>query len=178
MSLKLSPQLLEKKKVPKVLIAGLMLASILGWGAWKNLDKIKNYYQFRQIFPVETKAVSVIDGDTFVMKNGLTLRLLGIDAPNKGAVGYEESKSELSKLVTDKKLSIEYDTYQDDKYGRVLGYVWILCDKDLAMLCHENKVLVNEVMVKKGFAARVVYSKRKKLKYDSFLVPKSSLLNK
>lgn len=175
---KLSPQLLEKKKVPKLLMAGLMVASLLGWGAWKNLDKIKNYYQFHQIFPVETRAIEVVDGDTFKMKNGLTFRLLGIDAPNKGAAGYEESKAALSKLVSDKKLSIEYDTYQDDKYGRVLGYVWVSCSKELIKLCHENKMLVNEVMVKKGFAARVVYSKRKKLKYDSFLVPKSSLLNK
>ncbi len=153
-----------------------MIASLLGWGAWKNLDKIKNYYQIRQIFPTQTKATSVIDGDTFTMKNGLTFRLLGIDAPNKGAEGYKESKAALSKLVSDKELSIEYDTYQDDKFGRVLGYVWVPCNEELIALCHENKALVNEVMVKKGYAVRVVYSKRKKLKYDSLL--QSSLLDK
>ena len=69
------------------------MASVLGWTGWQNLDKINNYYQIRQIFPSKTKVVSVIDGDTFTMKNGLSLRLLGIDAPNRGDVGYEEGKA-------------------------------------------------------------------------------------
>jgi hypothetical protein len=51
---KLTAKFLEKKKVPKVLIAGLLMASVLGWTGWKNLIKIKNYYQIKQIFPQTT----------------------------------------------------------------------------------------------------------------------------
>lgn len=90
---KLTRQYLDNKKIPKILVAGLIMASVLGWTGWQNLDKINNYYQIRQIFPSKTKVVSVIDGDTFTMKNGLSLRLLGIDAPNRGDVGYEEGKA-------------------------------------------------------------------------------------
>jgi len=42
---KLTPQYLEKGKIPKFFVAGLVLASVLGWTGWKNLDKIQNYYQ-------------------------------------------------------------------------------------------------------------------------------------
>ncbi len=147
------------------------MASVLGWTGWQNLDKINNYYQIRQIFPSKTKVVSVIDGDTFTMKNGLSLRLLGIDAPNRGDVGYEEGKSYLASLITDKELEIEYDTYQDDKFGRILGYVWIPCGQSLIIFCHENKMLVNEVILKTNHAKRVIYSNRKKLRYDMWLNP-------
>ena len=96
------------------------------------------------------------------MKNGLTFRLLGIDAPKKGAEVSKSPKAALSKLVSDKELSIEYDTYQDDKFGRVLGYVWVPCNEGLIALCHENKALVNEVMVKKRVrGARCLFKTQK-----------------
>lgn len=169
MSKKLTPQYLESKKIPKILIAGLIMASVLGWTGWKNLDKIKNYYQIHQIFPIKTRAISIIDGDTFVMKNGLSLRLLGIDAPNRGDAGHEEAKSYLANLITNNDLYIEYDTYQDDKFGRILGYVWIPCNQELIIYCHDNRLLVNEIMMKTGHAKRIIYSNRKKLKYNNFL---------
>ena len=92
---KLTAKYLEKRKVPKVLIAGLILASVLGWTGWKNLDKVQNYYQIRQIFPTKTVATQIIDGDTFIIKNGMTVRLLGIDAPNRGKEGYDSASSYL-----------------------------------------------------------------------------------
>ena len=52
--------------------------------------------------------------------------MLGIDSPNRGNVGHDEAKSYLTSLIIDKELSLEYDTYQDDKFGRIpLSYVWI-----------------------------------------------------
>lgn len=166
---KLTPKYLEKKKVPKVLIAGLVMASVLGWTGWKNLDKIKNYYQIKFIFPQKTVATEILDGDTFVIKNGLTVRLLGIDAPNRGAASYDQSRLYLEKLLKEKTLTFEYDQYQDDKFGRILAYVWLDCFAEIKPLCHENRALVNEILLKKGFAQKVVYSKRKKLRYDSYL---------
>lgn len=159
---------LEKKKVPKVLIAGLILASVLGWTGWKNLDKIKNYYQIKQIFPTKTTSKEILDGDTFTIKNGLTVRLLGVDAPDRGKQGYEEAKQYLSFLIVNKSLKFEYDGYQDDKYGRILAYIWIACDQSILVYCHGDQALINEIMIKSGHAVKVTYSKRKKLKYDSY----------
>ncbi|MBI3980580.1 hypothetical protein HY345_01120 [Candidatus Microgenomates bacterium] len=79
--------------MPKVLIAGLIIASVLGWTGWQNIDKIKNYYEIKTIFPDKTMAVSIIDGDTFTISNGLTVRLLGIDAPNRGEQNYQLSQT-------------------------------------------------------------------------------------
>jgi len=163
---KLTPQYLKKKKVPKVLIAGLILASVLGWTGWENLDKIKNYYQIKQIFPDKTRATAVLDGDTFTIKNGMTVRLLGVDAPNRGQPGYNQSTDYLRYLINNKNLNFEYDQYQDDKYGRILAYVWIDCLVELNQYCRNDKTLVNEVMIKQGYAVKVVYQDRKKLKHD------------
>lgn len=160
---------LEKRKVPKVLIAGLILASVLGWTGWKNLDKVKNYYQIKQVFPKKTFAIEIIDGDTFTIKNGMTTRLLGIDAPNRGEEKYQEAKNYLSYLLLNRELNFEYDQYQDDKFGRILAYVWISCLPEIKEYCRGNKALVNEIMVKKGLAERIVYEKRKRLKYDHYL---------
>jgi endonuclease YncB( thermonuclease family) len=170
MAKKLTAKYLEKRKIPKVLIAGLILASVLGWTGWKNLDKIKNYYQIRQIFPSKTKMVEVIDGDTFTIKNGMTVRLLGIDAPNRGVSGYDEAKNYLSSLILNRSLTFEYDKYQDDKYGRILTYVWIDCFSEIKAYCRDDRALINEIMIRKGLAKPVVYSDRAKLKYqDDFL---------
>lgn len=150
------------------------MASVLGWTGWKGLEKVQNYYQLKSVFPTTTSAASIIDGDTFVIKNGLTVRLLGIDAPNRGQLGFETSLTFLNSLIFLKKLTLEYDSYQDDKYGRILAYVWIACTKDLKEFCHGDKALVNEIMLKRGFAQKVVYQDRKKLKYDSYLQPISN----
>jgi len=122
MAKKLTVKFLKSRKVPAVLVAGLLMASVLGWTGWNKLKDIKSYYQIKKIFPLKTTATEVTDGD-----------------------------------------------YQDDKFGRILAYVWIDCLEEIRNLCHDDQALVNEVMIKKGFAKKVEYSHRKKLKYDSYL---------
>lgn len=168
---KLTAKYLEKLRVPKVLIAGLLIASVLGWTGWTKLSEVKNYYQIKQIFPSKTYATEVLDGDTLTIKSGLSLRLVGIDAPNRGQENYQAAKDYLEVLVLNKKLELEYDQYQDDKFGRILAYVWIPCDTYVQVYCRGDRALVNEIMNKKGLAKKVVYEKRKKLKYDEYLNP-------
>lgn len=165
---KITPQYLEKRKVPKVLIAGLIMAGVLGWTGWTKLDNIKNYYQIKQVFPTKTRAAEVLDGDTFTISNGLTLRLLGVDAPGRGEEKYREAKEYLRFLVVNKPLTLEYDHYQDDKFGRILAYVFIACFQEIQRYCRGDRALVNEMIVKEGFAKKVMYEKRKKLKYDEY----------
>lgn len=108
------------------------MTSVLGWTGWTRLKDIKNYYQIKQIFPNKTSAKEVIDGDTFIIKNGMTVRLLGIDAPGKGQEKYQEVKDYLSYLVLNRQLTFEYDQYEDDKFGRILAYVWIECLEEIS----------------------------------------------
>jgi len=168
MSKKLSSNFLKKLKVPEVLIPGLIIASILGWAGWQQLKKIPDYYSIKKIFPAKTTVAKIVDGDTLIVKNGMTVRLLGIDAPAKGETNYQDAADLLTQLTFNKEVSLEYDQYQDDKYGRLLAYIWINCEENIRIYCHDDRAMVNEILNKKGLAKKVTYEKRKKLKYEDW----------
>ena len=110
----------KKNKVPAVLIPGLVMASVLGWTGWKQLE---NYKQNKDIFVWSGIVQKVVDGDTFELVNGLTFRLIGVDAPTDDPV----STKFLESLILNHKVWLEYDRYQDDKYGRLLAWACINC---------------------------------------------------
>jgi endonuclease YncB( thermonuclease family) len=169
----LTKTFLRSKRVPEVFIAGLILASTLGWAGWNSFSKSPSYYSMKQLFPDTTQVMQVIDGDTVEVANDMTVRMVGIDAPAKGKSGYQEATDFLTSLVASQSVTLEYDAYQDDKYGRILAYIWIPCIQELATYCraeHKGEILVNEVMVKEGKASHVVYSKRKRLRYEEYFI--------
>lgn len=181
---KFSAKSLLKKGVPAVLIPGLIIAGILGWKSGA-LEKVKNYYQIKTLFPENGIVTKIGDGDTFVLKNGVIVRMLGINAPE----GNSSASAYLAGLVS-KKVFLEYDRYQDDKYGRVLAWVWINCESSPVFLpadymhksgnesneglienpegCKKGK-LVNEELVTLHYADPVVYKDRGELKYEKRL---------
>ena len=67
----------------------------------------------------------VIDGDTFEMSDNATIRLLCVDAPEKGKSGYEEAKDFLADMILDKEVKLENDISDKDEYGRLLRYVYV-----------------------------------------------------
>lgn len=73
----------------------------------------------------ETVITRVIDGDTIETADSKTIRLLGINAPEKGEFYYNESFEELIKLVQYKKVILERDARNKDNYGRLLRYVYV-----------------------------------------------------
>lgn len=77
--------------VPAVLIPGLLIAMALGWNPTK-LGSVKNYHQIKTIFPERGVVSAVKDGDTFELQNGVGVRLIGIDAPNKGEGKWDEAR--------------------------------------------------------------------------------------
>lgn len=107
-----------------------------------------------QTFPSKVFVKKVVDGDTFVA-SGYKIRLIGIDAPEKGQPCYEEARLFLKKLIENKTVRLEYDKVKKDKYGRLLAYVWI------------NNTFVNREMVINGFAVYRNYGE--KLIYENLL---------
>jgi len=117
--------------------------------------------------------------------------MIGINAPDRGDAKYTGSKENLSKLLEGERVYLEYDRYQDDKYGRILAWVWINCETTPTFLpadymhltyntskpgltenpkgCKQG-TLVNETMVDGGFAQAVRYKDRGELKYESRLM--------
>ncbi len=64
----------------------------------------------------------VIDGDTFVMAGGSRVRLLGLDAPERGEPYAGKATAELSATLRQEDFSLEKCT-ELDKYGRILAVV-------------------------------------------------------
>lgn len=161
----------------------------LGWNPGK-LGGVKDYHQIKTIFPTSGVVTQVTDGDTFELANGVGVRLIGIDAPNRGEAKWEEARGALTRFVADKRVYLEYDRYQDDKYGRVLAWIWIDCEREPVFLpadymhltynssrpglkdnpegCKKGK-LVNEEIVRKGLASAERYKERGALKYEERL---------
>jgi len=73
------------------------------------------------------KVVSISDGDTITIltadKTQVKIRLVGIDAPEKGQPFGQKSKDHLASLVFAKLVSVEHS--KTDRYGRTLGRVMI-----------------------------------------------------
>ena len=180
---------LMKLGIPAVLIPGIILAITLGWNPAK-LANTKNYHDIKRVFPVSGIVKTVSDGDTFEFKSGVGVRMIGINAPDRGENGYTESRDQLIGLIDGKRVYLEYDRYQDDKYGRILAWVWIGCEATPKFLpadymhltynssreglidnpegCYEG-TLVNEAMVQRGLAVAVRYKDRGELKYEGRL---------
>lgn len=183
---KITTKYLKKLGVNSVLIPGLVAAGILGIIKPDVFKNIKNYYELKALFPKSGIVTEVQDGDTFVLKNGLIVRMLGINAPE----GESSASAYLEKNILNKKVFLEYDRYQDDKFSRVLAWVWIDCEKSPTFLppdymhksgnesnpglvdnpkgCKKGK-LVNEELVTHHFAEPVVYKDRGEQKYEKRL---------
>ncbi len=83
----------------------------------------------------------VVDGDTINMSDGSTVRLIGIDTPERGQCGYEESSAALLQLIVGQSITLVPGARDDvDRYGRLLRYV------------ETNGVDVNLKMIESGHA--------------------------
>lgn len=111
----------------------------------------------------EFLVVKVVDGDTIVLENDIKVRYIGIDTPEisgkKGCFA-DEAKKKNEELVLGKKVFLEKDVSETDRYGRLLRYVYTGEG--------ENKLMVNEVLIKEGFAQIATFPPDVKYK-DLFL---------
>lgn len=93
----------------------------------------------------------VVDGDTIQLEDGTTIRYIGIDAPETvhpsqpdGCFGAEASAKN-KELVEGKRVRLEKDVSETDKYGRSLRYVYV------------GDTFVNDYLVRQGYATAVSY---------------------
>lgn len=88
----------------------------------------------------DVRASHIVDGDTFY----LSVRLIGIDSPERNEDHYREASDYLRGLLRGRRVRIEQDEEQLDRYGRLLGYVFVERD--------DEEIFVNEEMARMGFA--------------------------
>ena len=65
----------------------------------------------------------VIDGDTLELGDGRTVRLVGIDAPEREECGYDRASAALADLVLRRRVRLAASDEDTDHYGRLLRYV-------------------------------------------------------
>jgi micrococcal nuclease len=89
----------------------------------------------------------VVDGDTFELTNGEKVRLIGVDTPetvkpNTPVQPYGKEASDFTKkMLTGKKIRLETDVQERDKYGRILAYAYL-----------EDGTFFNELLLREGYA--------------------------
>lgn len=102
-----------------------------------------------------------VDGDTLVLEDGRRVRLIGIDTPevHESEKLYRDSKRGgmdvrtiqalgkrsyefTRKLVENQRVRLEFDVEKNDKYGRLLAYVYL-----------KDGTFVNAEIVKQGYAS-------------------------
>src|SRR3989338_8182660 len=101
-----------------------------------------------------TVATKVLDGDTIIVGGGEHIRLLGIDADEKGYPCYDAAKKRLEDFILGKQIRIERDKTDTDKYGRCLRTIFI---------GDEN---INLELVKEGLAVARFYEPDVKYKNE------------
>lgn len=67
----------------------------------------------------------VVDGDTVELLGGDKLRLLSIDTPESGEPFHDEATGYLKNVALGKVARIEFANRRRDRYGRLLGYLYI-----------------------------------------------------
>lgn len=106
------------------------------------------------LFPASAETLSgrvvrVSDGDTITLQSGSVkerVRLIGIDAPEKAQLPWgPRAKKFAESLALGKAGRVETDVQPRDKYGRLLGYLYV------------GNTFVNLEMVRNGFAMLYTY---------------------
>lgn len=93
----------------------------------------------------EVVAVEIIDGDTFRDSDDETIRLLGIDTPERGQPFYSAATVFLDSLLYGSELRYEFDHRKRDRYGRLLAYVFA------------DGAFVNRELLKAGLARVYIF---------------------
>ena len=135
-----------KKNFKKNLLLGFLAIVIFIFGiSFRNLFYKENQGPAKNILlpnpkTEKYKVIKVLDGDTIVLETGEKFRYLGIDAPESNDRWGPEAKKFNEEMVLDKKVRVELDKIKLDKYGRILGYIWV------------DDTLVNEALTERGYA--------------------------
>ncbi|OUM96452.1 MAG: hypothetical protein A9Z00_13625 [Thermobacillus sp. ZCTH02-B1] len=117
-------------------------------GAWESVWD--DYPELRGKKAEEAVVERVIDGDTFVTREGWRVRLIGVNAPEiSGPVEYfgREAADYAKRMLTGQLVWMFRDVSETDRYGRLLRFVFLPGDR----------LMFNERLVLEGYANAATY---------------------
>jgi len=153
------------KKIFYIIIGGIIVLIIIviaSSGGEKNKTKSEEFSSVTTIvdeLPIKEEdeqentysVTKVIDGDTIAIESGEVIRYIGIDTPetvhpSKPVECFgKEASNKNKELVEGKRVRLEKDVSETDKYGRLLRYVWA------------GDIFVNDYLVRQGYAYAYTY---------------------
>lgn len=140
---------MNKKHYKLVLGSCIFLLFVLNYSFLDDtLEKYFNSYE-------EGFVERVVDGDTIIVE-GKSVRLLGINTPEKGERYYLEAKEFLEKEILNQTIYLKSGTDDTDLYNRKLRYIY-----------HSGEN-VNRKLVEAGYA-NYYFPSGKDVFYDSFV---------
>jgi len=130
----------KRREVLIIITVSIILALMIGF-AFYIMAK-----DYEKEIGVEIYVSEIIDGDTFKMNTGETVRLLCVDAPEQDEGGYEEATKFLESLILYKEVRLEKaeTLNQTDKYRRTLAFVYV---NNLG-----KDVFINKLIITAGFS--------------------------
>lgn len=136
-----------KRNYPRFVFACIIFLGLSGFFAKKFTQHQKESF----LFPERGQVTAVYDGDTIKVRfnSGLekVVRLIGIDTPEIDVVSKEvKFRAYMAKRFSFfhlylRKIKLSYDWEHEDKYGRLLAYIWT-----------EKQGLFNKFIISEGFA--------------------------
>lgn len=127
--------------LPVILILSISLCIILSLREWQR-----------------NTVSHVIDGDTFTLKDGRRVRLLGVDAPEEGRCMADRATERLTSLVAGRHVRLKDQTM--DSYGRIMANV--IADEPFGLWMkyvyhrffkrdgYKGFAMINRVMIEEG----------------------------
>ena len=121
---------MDKQKYILVLICIIFLLFIINYSFLDKAvvgflgDSVKDYEDAFVGGNKYVKIDRIIDGDTIVV-GGKSIRLLGINSPEKGEAYSEEAKEFLEGSILNKSIKLQVGSPKYGKYHRILAFVFI-----------------------------------------------------
>ncbi len=91
------------------------------------LRRLFDWFQFEKNAGEDATVQHVVDGDSVRLSDGREVRYIGVDAAELGSDGpwAEAAKAANIRLVQGKRVRLERETSEVDRYGRLLRHVYI-----------------------------------------------------
>ena len=128
----------SKRRNVLVLVMLILLLLVLNYDWLDNaLNNFLNSYE-------PAFVDRVIDGDT-IESNKTSIRLLGINSPERREFYYDEARDFLESMIFNQTVYLKYGKEKYDKYNRILAYIFL------------NNTNINIKMVENGYANYYFY---------------------
>ncbi|WP_317367021.1 stalk domain-containing protein [uncultured Tyzzerella sp.] len=155
-----SPIIVNGRTLVPVRLIAESFNETINWDQKNKTVAIGNNYE--NFIYEEATVTKTVDGDTIevdINGNIYTVRLIGVNTPEtkhpkKGVEYYGKEASNFTKnQLNGKKIYLQKDASDTDKYGRLLRFVWLNKPANITPTKDEiEKNMFNSILVKNGYA--------------------------